>query len=171
MPVFFHNRHILQLPRGYNCHHLIHGLSKYNYTRISCIATTSERYVSVSPGRWSFVDSFLDTFVENLLKDGSRFPVFRQRIDTHVDLLVRKDVYPYEFVDSVVRFDKAIQSASERYANKLTEFTATDIVYVHGRNVWTAFNMCRFSEYLDMYRLLLHVRTDVLLLADVFERF
>lgn len=49
VPVFFHNL------RGYDAHHLIQGLGKYD--DLTCIATTSERFVSVSLGNLRFVDT------------------------------------------------------------------------------------------------------------------
>lgn len=97
--VFFHNL------RGYVCHHLIRGLGEYNDKEISCIAMTSGRYVSFSLGSLRFVDMFqflnqsLDTVVDNLFKVGSDFHV-RQRSDEHIDLLVRKVVYSYEYIHS-----------------------------------------------------------------------
>ena len=58
IPVFFHNL------RGYDAHHLVQGLGKYD--DLACIATTSERFVSVSLGRLRFVDTlqFLNTSLD-----------------------------------------------------------------------------------------------------------
>ena len=99
IPVFFHNL------RGYDCHHLMQGLGKYKDRHVSCIATSSERYVSFSLGPLRFVDSFqflnrsLDTLVTNLSTSGSQFPLLREEMlrrgfDEQTNLLVRKGVYP-----------------------------------------------------------------------------
>lgn len=166
IPVFFHNL------RGYDCHHLIHGLGKYNDRDLSCIATTSERYVSFSLGSLRFVDSFqflnrsLDTLVNNLFKSQSHFPVLSQHFHEHIDLLIRKGIYPYEYADSIDRFNETSLPAREHFNNKLTESSISDADYEHAQSVWKAFNMQTFGDYHDLYLL-----TDVLLLADVFESF
>ena len=166
IPVFFHNL------RGYDCHHLVQGLGKYDDTNLTCIATTSERYVSVTLDDLRFVDSLqflnmsLDKLVDNLFKSGSDFPVLRQRFVEHVELLVRKGVYPYSYVDSFDRFDETSLPAREHFVNDLTETPVSDADYAHAQRVWTAFDMRTFGDYHDLYLL-----TDVLLLADVFESF
>ena len=88
IPVFFHNL------RGYDAHHLIQGLGEYD--KLSCIATTSERFVSVSLSKLRFVDTLqflnasLETLGENLRASGADFVLTKQCFDEHVELLLRK---------------------------------------------------------------------------------
>lgn len=138
--VFFHNL------RGYNCYYLTHELRKYTDKDISCIAATNERYVLALLRHLRFVDSFhslnrsLETLIENLFKGGSRFPVLRLPLDHHVDLLVRKNVYPHEYVESFVRFGETSLPSSEHYVNK-TDSIITEVDCRYGHKLWMAFDM------------------------------
>ena len=167
IPVFFHNL------RGYDCHHLIHGLAKYGITKdLKCIATTSERYVSVILDRLRFVDSLqflnssLETLVDNVVKSGSVLSVLEQCFDKHLDLLVRKGVYPYEYASSFGKYAETSLPAREHFVSGLNESTVSDEDYTHAQLVWSAFAMRTFGDYHDHYLLL-----DTVWLAQVFELF
>ena len=133
--------------------------------------------MSFSLGPLRFVDSFqflnrsLDTLVTNLSASGSQFPLLREEMlrrgfDEQTNLLVRKGVYPYEYVDSIDRFNETSLPAREHFDNRLMESSISDADYEHAQNVWSAFNLRTFGDYHDLYLL-----TDVMLLADVFESF
>ena len=164
LPVFFHNL------RGYDCHHLKQGLGKYD--GLSCIATTSERYVSVTLGNIRFLDSYqflnmsLAKLVNNLTASGHKFPILKQCFNEHIDLLVRKGVYPYEYVDSVNRFEETSLPAREHFYSRLMDSSITEAEYAHAQRVWSAFSLSNLGEYHDLY-----LKTDVLLLAEIFESF
>lgn len=55
--------------------------------------------------------------------------------------------------------------AAEHFYNRLTD-TAVDEGYAHAQKVWATFKMRTLGDYHDLY-----LKTDVLLLADVFENF
>ena len=71
-------------------------------------------------------------------------------------------------MDSIQKLDANILPPSEQFANKLlhneTGCKATD--YAHAQKEWDLFNCKSMKDYL-----LLYLKTDVLLLADVFEAF
>jgi hypothetical protein len=48
----------------------------------------------------------------------------------------------------------------------LNEEGITEEEYAHARDVWTTFNCQKFKDYHDLY-----LKSDVVLLADVFENF
>ena len=84
-------------------------------------------------------------------------------------MLLRKGVYPYEYIDSWEIFNEtSFPSKKDFYS----ELTLEDIMvkktikdYNHGQKVFKEF--CKdMGDYHD-----LHVQTDTLLLADVFEKF
>ena len=82
------------------------------------------------------------------------------------NLVKRKGVYPYEYMDSLERFNETKLPAKESFYSRLTEEDISDEDYTHARKVWEEFNMEHLQEYHNLYN-----ETDVLLLADVFKNF
>ena len=81
-------------------------------------------------------------------------------------LLLRKGVYPYEYIDSWERFNEiSLPSKKDFYSNLNMEDIA-DIDYRHGNNVFKGFKLDTLGDYHDLY-----VKSDPLLLVDVFENF
>ena len=81
-------------------------------------------------------------------------------------ILLRKDVYPYEYMDEWDKFnEKELPSKGSFYSN-LTMEDISDTDYAHANNVFKKFDINNLGEYHDLY-----VRSDTLLLADVFENF
>ena len=81
-------------------------------------------------------------------------------------LLLRKGVYPYEYIDNWERFDEAPLPNKESFYSNLNMENVEDIDYRHGNNVFKRFKLKNLREYHDLY-----VQSDTLLLADVFENF
>ena len=81
-------------------------------------------------------------------------------------LLLRKGVYPYEYMDSWERFDETSLPDKEAFYSELNLEDITDKDYEHAQKVWEVFGIKNFGEYHDLY-----VQCDTLLLADVFENF
>ncbi|BFZ23189.1 hypothetical protein BsWGS_26228 [Bradybaena similaris] len=81
-------------------------------------------------------------------------------------LLLRKGVYPYEYVDSHDRFDETQLPPKEAFYSKLTREGISDSDYAHAQKVWKAFDCKTLGDYHDVY-----LKTDILLLADIFETF
>ena len=85
---------------------------------------------------------------------------------THkINLLTRKGVYPYSFVDSFARFDERQLPHKQAFNDLLQEATSEEY-FAHAMNVWTSFDMKTFGEYHDLY-----LKTDTLILCNVFENF
>ena len=81
-------------------------------------------------------------------------------------LLLRKGVYPYEYMDNWERFDETSLPNKESFCSNLNMKNIDDIDYRHGNNVFKRFKLKNLGEYHDLY-----VQSDTLLLADVFENF
>ena len=81
-------------------------------------------------------------------------------------LLLRKGVYPYEYMDNWERFDETSLPDKESFYSCLNMENIDDIDYRHGNNVFKKFKLKNLGEYHDLY-----VQSDTLLLADVFENF
>ena len=98
-----------------------------------------------------------------------KFPSVYQFCDGDLDkfvLLLRKGVYPYEHMDSWERFDETSLPPKKAFYSELNLEDITDKDYNHVQNVWDVFEIKNLGEYHDLY-----VRTDTLLLADVFDKF
>ena len=81
-------------------------------------------------------------------------------------LLLRKGVYPDEYVDNWERFDETSLPNKESFYSSLNMENIDDIDYRHGNNVFKRFKLKNLGEYHHLY-----VKSDTLLLADVFENF
>ena len=79
-------------------------------------------------------------------------------------LLLRKGVYPYEYMDNWERFNEMSLSSKESFYSNLNMEDIDDIDYRHCNNVFKRFKLKNLGEYHDLY-----VQSDTLLLADVFE--
>ena len=78
--------------------------------------------------------------------------------------MLRKGVYPYEYMDSWERFNEtSLPSKKDFYSNLNTEYI-DDIDFGHSNNVFKGFKLDNLGDYHDLY-----VKSDTLLLADVFE--
>jgi hypothetical protein len=170
IPTFFHNL------KGFDGHLIIQGLKERNFENIKIIAQNFEKYMTFSFGEFRVLDSFafmsssLDTLSSNLLKDGKHN--FKQTLsdssltDDQKDLLLCKGVYPYEYMKSVEKFDETELPPIEMFYSQLSESNISKEDYQHAQNVWRTFNIKNLGEYHDLY-----LKTDVLLLSDVFEAF
>ena len=175
IPVVFHNL------RGYDSHIILSGVGKIPGDKISCIPNNMEKYISFSIGSLRFIDSlqFLNASLETLVKNlaqgavqghevSTRFPSLSHQFPDpkQLQLLLGKQIYPYDYIDTPERFLECQLPDIEKFHNTLTDEPLSQSDYEHAQTVWREFNICDMGEYHDLY-----VLTDVLLLADVFENF
>ena len=182
-PVVFHNL------SGYDSHLFIKnlGVSEGN---INCIPNNEEKYISFSKdvvvGSYKdkktgnekqikhqlrfidsckFMPSSLDKLTSNLDKscftNTSKFYHGEQ-----LDLLLRKGVYPYEYMDSIKRLNETELPPKDAFYSRLSGEDISHDDYQHAKKVWKEFGMKTLRDYHDLYN-----QSDVLLLADVFENF
>ena len=81
-------------------------------------------------------------------------------------LLLRKGVYPYEYMDRWQRFDETSLPGKEAFYSNLNMDDITDVDYRYGKKVFEYLINKNLGEYHDLY-----VQSDTLLLADVLENF
>ena len=118
-----------------------------------------------------FIDSFrfmassLDKLSSNL--DKSCFTNTSRYYDgKQLELLLRKGVYPYEYMDSIERLAEKKLPPKESFYSRLNGDGISDEDYEHAQRVWETFGMTTLRDYHDLYN-----QSDVLLLADIFENF
>ena len=112
------------------------------------------------------MSSSLDSLVNNLARGGGEFFGFENYSDHQRGLLIRKGIYPYEYMDNWGRFEEATLPPASSFYNKLNMSGVSDQDYEHACKVWRDFAIRNLGEYHDSY-----LRTDVILLANVFEFF
>lgn len=174
IPIFFHNL------SGYDCHLFIKMLGEIP-GQIKIIPRNKENYMSFTKFvhiadnefiQIRFLDSFnflsasLDKLVKTLqLEDfinlKSHFPDTRQ-----FSLLTRKGVYPYDYMTNWEKYDQKSLPSKCHFHNSMTNEDISDADYNHAQTVWTQFNIKNLGEYTDLY-----LKTDVLLLTDIFQNF
>ena len=158
--VVFHNL------RGYDAHHLMQAMLHLQ-KEVKCIANNMEKYITISVGGLRFIDSFnflqgsLDSVVSATPKEALKIT---STISKGSDLLFTNGIYPYEYMNSWGRFSETSLPDKEKFYSKLNDKHITDEEYEHAQRVWEAFGCKTLGDYHD-----LHVKTDVALLADVFE--
>ncbi|XP_073231598.1 uncharacterized protein [Porites lutea] len=182
LPVIFHNL------QGYDAHLFIKQLASLPGD-LNCIPSTEEKYISFSKkikvdeyrskktGQMMslyfeirFIDSFkfLQTSLANLVSNlqPDDFHNTKREFKKNVDLLTRKGVYPYDYVSSLEKLSETQLPAKEEFYSKLNDEDITEDDYQHAINVWNTFKCKSLRDYHDLY-----LKSDVLLLSDVFENF
>ena len=95
----------------------------------------------------------------------STYEFFNKDLNKFI-LLLRKGVYPYEYMDNWERFNEILLPNKESFYSNLNMENIEDIDYRHRNNVFKIFKLKNLGEYHD-----LHVQSGTLLLADAFENF
>ena len=111
------------------------------------------------------MNSSLDSLVRNL--SDHNFKKFSKEFSAKsLKLVKQKFVYPYEYVDSFEKFfeDKLLDKCE--FFTSLKDRCISEKDYFKAINVWNVFKMNTVDDYHDLY-----LKADVLLLADVFEKF
>ena len=147
----------------------------------SVIAKGIEKYISMSFGNLKFKDSllFLNGSLESLVKyrkekGSDQFKNLRAYFNnewSHLpesafNLLTRKGVYPYSYMDSFERFQEENLPPKEVFYNDLTNENISTGDYKHVQDIFNVFELKTLGDLHDLY-----MKTDILLLADVFEGF
>ncbi|XP_051159269.1 uncharacterized protein LOC127280359 [Leptopilina boulardi] len=174
VPIVFHNL------SGYDVHFIIHAVSTSFEGRVDLLPLNKEKYISFTKNikgsvvKLRFIDSFrfMAASLEKLASYLDEYKivesVFASTVTDRekIKLLTRKGVFPYEYLDSRSKLDDTELPAKERFYSTLYDAGISDGEYEHAQKVWSEFNCQTFNDYVHLY-----MKTDVLLLADVFENF
>ena len=84
----------------------------------------------------------------------------------YLKVVKEKDVYPYEYMDSFKKFNKSELPSKDKFFSSLKDEDISENEYSRAKHIWNTFNIKNLGEYHDLY-----LKTDVLSLCDVFEKF
>ena len=115
---------------------------------------------------FKFMSSSLDSLTKNLVGSRKRSFGFEDYSDLQYDLLTRKGVYPYEYVNSWDRFEETQLPPISAFYSNLNMSSICQEDYQHTQRAWKEFGIHNLGDYHDLY-----LRTDVVLLANVYEAF
>ncbi|KYN27574.1 hypothetical protein ALC57_03033 [Trachymyrmex cornetzi] len=138
------------------------------YHRISSVATTiASRSSRDNSTIWRIAAS-LDKLASYLDKDKLKIvrSEFLTLSDKEFELLTRKGVFPYEYINCTEKLQDPRLPPRELFFSLLTGDTVFESDYAHAVNVWQRFSIRTLGKYSDLY-----LKTDVLILADIFKNF
>ena len=115
---------------------------------------------------FKFMSSSLDSLINNLSCGNNKFFGFEDYNKSQYKLLIRKGIYPYEYMDNWDKFKETVLPPKEAFYSKLAMAGVSEENYEHMNRVWAEFGINNLGEYHDLY-----LCTDVILLANVFEAF
>ena len=148
IPVFFHNS------KGYDTHLIMQEIAlKFEDKKIECIPKTEEQFITFSIGNLRFLDSLpfmnssLSKLVDNLANITKvnkepkldNFNVTKrhfQKLDNDkLKLLIRKGVYPYDYMNSFDKFKDSVLPPIDAFHSKLTNESINKKEYQHAQKV------------------------------------
>ena len=160
---------------GYDEHFII-SAAKKEHGRINVIPTNMEKFLSFSIGRMQFLDSIqfapesLEKLAKTLSDDDMRLTKEAFPDPEQFQLMRKKGVYPYDLITDLKMITSTEQidfPKKELFFNKLSDENITDEQWEHGRTVFNKYCPNKtLGEYHDLY-----LHSDVLLLADFFEKY
>ena len=112
-----------------------------------------------------FMNSTLDKLVENLSDKDFKY-LSEEFSGEQLRLVNEKSVYPYEYINSFKKFKETKLPDICKFFSSLKDCGISEKDYERADNVSKVFKIKTFGEYHDLY-----LKTDVLLLCDVFEKF
>ena len=78
----------------------------------------------------------------------------------------QKGIYPCDYMDSFNKFNETKLPNKQDFYSILNNEHISDEQYMLAQNVWNTFNLKTMGDYHDLY-----LKSDIVLLADVFENF
>ena len=115
---------------------------------------------------FKFMSSSLDSLTKNLVRGGKKLFGFEDYSELQYGLLTRKGVYPYEYINSWDQFNETQLPPISAFYSNLNMSSISKEDYQHAQRNWKEFGIHNLGDYHDLY-----LRTDVALLANVYEAF
>ena len=112
-----------------------------------------------------FMNSSLDSLINNLSDNDFKY-LSEEFKGEFLELVKQKGVYPYEYMDSFKKFSENKLPDRCKFFSSLKDVCISEKDYLKAKYFWNVFKMNTMGDYHDLY-----LKADVLLLADVFEKF
>ena len=165
IPFMFHNF------SNYDCHLFFKTLidKKSDNVPFHVIPKTNEEYISISYGCIRFIDSyrFLQSSLDGLVKTVDELSLLKREFPSNWELLNKKLAYPYEYFKSLEDYDLPITNlVKEDYFSRLKNGYPENSEIERTNIIIDTFDIRTGRELTELY-----LKTDVVLLADVFEKF
>nr|CAI5852894.1 unnamed protein product [Callosobruchus analis] len=172
IPVVLHNL------SGYDAHFIIKDIALGMNGRVDLLPITKERYIAFTKNisdslvSFRFIDSFkfMNSSLDKLSSYLTEYPILKSELlqytEEHTKLLTKKGVYPYDFTDSFDKFSYPHLPSQGEFFYRLEAKNISNEQYQYAQYVWDSFDIKNLGEYSDLYP-----KTDVMLLAEVFEQF
>ena len=162
--VIFHNL------KGYDSHLIFEELNKFDY-RVSVIPNGLEKYMSFSLNNLVLIDSmlFMNSSLDKLVKNlsDSDFKCLSKVFSGEkLELVKKKGIYPYEYFNSFKKFKECKLPDIDKIFSSIKDCGISEKEYQRALDVWNVFEIKILGQYHDLY-----LKTDLLLLCDVFENF
>ena len=149
---------------NYDNHLFITKLAKK--IRLKVLTKTDENYISIDMGHAKALDMFrffhplsLDAIIKTLINE--ECITFNK-----CGLERRKGIFPYEWFDSIDKLHEKALPPKEAFYSKLKQSGVTDKEYKQAIDCWKDTKCETIKDYMMLY-----LKPDVLLSADVFEKF
>ena len=107
----------------------------------------------------------LDSLVKNLSDNDFKY-LSEEFSGEFLELVKQKGVYPYEYMDSFKKFSENKQLDRYTFFSSLKDKCISEKDYLKANNILNVFKRNTIGDYREFY-----LKADVLLLADVFEKF
>lgn len=181
IPIVFHNL------SNYDAHFIIKGLASEVEGGIKVIPRNDQLYIAFTKTLKSSHSNEYEDFVKLRFIDSLRFMASsldylssllstdkkkclrsecKELSDEQIKLLERKGVFCYDYIDSSDKLEEKALPPKDKFYSSLIDSDISDEDYELATKVWNIFEIKTLGEYSDLY-----MKTDVLLLADVFENF
>lgn len=148
---------------GYDSHIILKAMAKHrdcSKWNIKAIPINTEKFKVIRFNNLvimdslSFLNDSLDKLTATLVKSDHDFPIMKKWLPDKEkrDLMMRKGVYPYEYVTSM---DKVVNTRSlppkEAFYSRLSGSHITDGDYAHAKRVWDVFGCRNLADYTRLY--------------------
>jgi len=177
LPVIFHNLN------NYDAHFVIKHFQKQysqkvskghkvSYDDVRVIPLNGERFLQFQIGNLKFLDSFqflsssLEELVSILLKSGKQNFSHTTKYLGDTEFTFAKGVYPYAYMTDRSKFQETQLPSIDSFYNTLNDEPLSLEDYRRAHEIWKFYHIQNLRQYHDHY-----LKSDVLLLTDVFENF